>query len=72
MSWDRLPRVYRDIATEVCTPSELRILRQRMDGLSQFRLALALGLSRSTVRELERRAHQKIADHPDFPKETIA
>lgn len=72
MSWDRLPRIYRDIATAVCTPAELRILHHRIDGTSQARIAFALGISRSTVRTLEHRAHQKIAEHPDFPKETTA
>ena len=72
MSWDRLPVVYRDIALEVCTPAELRVLKHRLDGMSQLRLSLALGVSRSTIRTIEARAHQKIASHPNFPKETTA
>lgn len=55
---------YRQLHTAgVLTDRELDILILRARGLSQNTIAAGLGITRSTVRNHERNAHQKIARH---------
>lgn len=55
---------YRDLATNgIITARELDILTFRARGISQYTIATGLGITRSTVRNHERNAHEKIARH---------
>jgi DNA-binding CsgD family transcriptional regulator len=69
MTWQRLPHIYRQIATEVCTPAELDALKLSIDGESQRSTARILGIKRSSVRDRLDNARDKIVNHPDYPKE---
>jgi DNA-binding CsgD family transcriptional regulator len=70
VSWDRLPAIYRSIAQTVCTPAELDALAHHLAGYTDRQIAHKLGVSRRAIRYRLERATQKIADHPDMPKET--
>lgn len=60
---------YRRIAKEVCTPRELDVLAYYVAGVPPYRIALALGISRRTVRDRLDRVDRKVTNHPDW-KET--
>ena len=51
---------HQQIATEVCTPNELAALHLVDQGMSQWRIAMALGISRRSVRDRIDNAHRKI------------
>lgn len=51
------------LAAGTITQREHDVLLLRARGLSQNQIALALNLSRSRVRALERQAHLRIAQH---------
>jgi len=70
VSWHCLPRIYRDIATQVCTPAELDALALHIAGYSDRQIARTLSITRSTVRYRLDNATRKISDHPQMPRET--
>jgi DNA-binding CsgD family transcriptional regulator len=56
LTWERISIV----AVEVCTERQLDVLRLWTSGMGTTRIALALGISRSTARDHLLRAQQKI------------
>ncbi len=69
MSWQRLPRVYREIAQAVCTSKELDALALHIAGYTELTISVRLNISRRAVRDRLDSATRKIANHPDMPKE---
>ncbi len=57
------------IAEEVCTDKEREALAYHFAGVSIRRIAVTLGISRSTVRSRLENATRKIVNHPDYPEE---
>lgn len=53
---------YRSVAQQVCTHAELDALALQAANLSQWQIALRLGISRRAVRDRLDNAHRKIAN----------
>lgn len=70
MTWDRLPRIYRDIATAVCSPAELDALAHHLAGWTDRDIARKFGVSRQAITQRIERATTKIHQHPAMPQET--
>jgi DNA-binding CsgD family transcriptional regulator len=51
---------HNELALQVCTPLELDALALHTAGCSQWQIALALGISRRSVRDRLDNAHRKI------------
>lgn len=59
--WAELPAGFRDIVERVCTSAEVRVLITMYENQAGLKkTASILGLKRSTVRTLHRRADRKI------------
>ncbi len=65
MSWSTLPPAVRQIAEEVCTPKQLEALKLWDGNAGYGRIALMLGVDKSTVRDRVKRGLQKIAERAE-------
>lgn len=60
MAWNDVPEEVRAAAEAVCTDKELEALKLAAAGYGQKRLAMTLGISRSSLRDRLMNAERKI------------